>query len=293
MIISQLFGGLGNQMFQYAAGRALAIARKTSLKLDVSRLFSESHHQGFQLPDIFRGDFDIATSSDVVNTIGPLRSYPKFQYFLSKPIARPLRGSNYIVEPCYQYWAGLRAVPTQSFLSGYWQSERYFSDIATLIREDFTFKIPLTDLNAEIADRISSGNSVSLHVRRGDYVSSQAAAAHHGLCSISYYQNAIGALLHKVGPAIVYIFSDDPKWVRENLMVKEPCVYVDHNQGPASYIDMQLMSMCKHHIIANSSFSWWGAWLNPDHSKTVVAPKKWFAKTIPTHDLLPANWIRI
>lgn len=280
-------------MFQHAVGRALALAHKTSFKLDISRLLSETHHQGFQLPEIFLGDFEIATSSDVFETIGSLRSFPKIQNFLNKPFARLLRGSNYVVEPYFQYWAGLREVPENSFLSGYWQSERYFSEITTMIREDFAFKTPLTDQNAQIADRMRRGNSVSLHVRRGDYVSSLVAAAHHGVCSIHYYQNAIRALLDKIGSATIYIFSDDPQWARENLIFNESCVYVDLNHGLTSYIDMQLMSLCKHHVIANSSFSWWGAWLNPDPNKIVVAPSYWFAKPIPTQDLLPKNWIRI
>jgi len=293
MIISRLMGGLGNQMFQFAAARALALTQKSLLKLDVSELLQGSHHQGFQLLDIFAGKFEMATATDVAAVLGRWRSSPFFKYFLSKPMGRAFRSSIYISEPHFQYWPGLRHTNTSAYMSGYWQSERYFLDCAQAIRDDFSFKPYMTSQNTALADQIRQSNAVSLHVRRGDYVSSPITAAHHGVCSVAYYQNAIQHIVDKVGQVVLYIFSDDTEWVRDNLKVNVPCVYVDHNRGPASYVDMQLMSLCKHHIIANSSFSWWGAWLNPSAEKIVVAPTNWFAKPMPTQDLLPAPWVRL
>lgn len=280
-------------MFQYAAVRALAAAQQHTFKLDVSSLFRETHHQGFQLQDIFKGTFETATPNDLRATLGRWRSFSSMQYLLSQPIGRAFRGSNFVVEPHFQYWHGLRQVCPNAYLVGYWQSERYFSDYAQTIRDDFTFKLPISDENTTLAGHIKKNNAVSLHVRRGDYVNNPSTAAHHGVCSIAYYQDAIRYIVDRSGPVVLYIFSDDPQWVRANLQVKVPCVYVDHNRGPSSYVDMQLMSLCNHHIIANSSFSWWGAWLNPNAGKIVVAPKNWFAKPMHTQDLLPSDWIRL
>jgi hypothetical protein len=278
-------------MFQYAAVRALASAQLNTFKLDVSSLIRETHHQGFQLQDIFKGTFETATSVHLRATLGRWKSFSNMQYLLSKPIGSAFRGSNYVVEPHFQFWPGLRYVCTNAYLAGYWQSERYFFDCAQTIRDDFTFRLPITNQNTALVDQIKKSNAVSLHVRRGDYVNSPSTYAHHGVCSSAYYHSAIGHILNRVGPAVLYIFSDDPQWVRENLKVSAPCIYVDHNRGPSSYVDMQLMSLCNHHIIANSSFSWWGAWLNPNVGKIVVAPKNWFARPVLTQDLLPSDWV--
>ena len=292
MVISQLLGGLGNQLFQYAAGRALAFSQHSTLKLDISSFDRGTHHQGFQLPDIFSGSFETVTQAEVDVLLG-WRSSPRLHYLFSKPIGRALSGPNYIAEPHFHYWPDIVRVGPNAYLSGYWQSARYFADYSQKIREALVFKTALSSRNALLAEQIQQCNSVSLHVRRGDYVNNTRTAAHHGACSATYYQEAVRRMIRDVGPANFYIFSDDPQWVRENIQVDVPCVYVDHNHGSASYCDMQLMSLCKHHIIANSSFSWWGAWLNPSPSKIVIAPQNWFAKPVPTHDLLPAQWIRL
>ncbi len=292
MIISQLLGGLGNQLFQYAAGRALAISQHSTLKLDVSSFNRGTHHQGFQLPDIFRGSFQTVTQAEVDVVLG-WRSSSHLRYFFSQPIRRLLSGPNYVAEPHFQYWPGIWQVGPNAYLSGYWQSARYFADCASQIRDELAFKLKLTGRNAMLADQIRQCNAVSVHVRRGDYVNNTRAAAHHGACSVAYYRDAVQRMVRDAGPAEFYIFSDDPQWVLENIQVDVPCVYVDHNRGSVSYCDMQLMSLCKHHIIANSSFSWWGAWLNPSTSKIVIAPQNWFAKPIPTQDLLPSQWIQL
>jgi hypothetical protein len=134
-------------------------------------------------------------------------------------------------------------------------------------------------------------NAISLHVRRGDYANNPKTKATHGLCSLDYYQASVRQMAQKVARPHFFIFSDDMEWVQGNLKIDFPCVFVEHNRGAESYNDMRLMSLCKHHIIANSSFSWWGAWLNPNMEKIVIAPRKWFASQTAVPDLFPAGWI--
>jgi hypothetical protein len=149
----------------------------------------------------------------------------------------------------------------------------------------------LSSYNADLVEQISKVNAVSLHVRRGDYVQNAKTNANHGVCSLDYYRAAIQNILERVEAPSFFIFSDDIPWVKEHLVLDIPCRYVDHNQGVESYNDMRLMSLCRHHIIANSSFSWWGAWLNPDPQKIVIAPQKWFANDNIVDDLFPPEWV--
>jgi hypothetical protein len=149
----------------------------------------------------------------------------------------------------------------------------------------------LTRQNAELAVQIGQVNAVSLHVRRGDYAKNPKTTATHGLCSLDYYQAAIQYISDQVEQPYFFIFSDDIAWVKKQLKMNFPCRYVDHNHGVESYNDMHLMSICRHCIIANSSFSWWGAWLNPYKDKIVVAPQRWFANDNNVKDLFPPEWV--
>lgn len=176
---------------------------------------------------------------------------------------------------------------------GYWQSERYFQDIVGIIRRDFSFQRPLAGLNLSLVKQIAETNSVSLHIRRGDYVSNPQAFAIHGVCSIEYYEAAIKYVAERVSSPNFFVFSDDMDWARSHLEIRHACCYVENNKGADSYVDMQLMSRCKHNIVANSSFSWWGAWLNGNADKLVTAPRRWFANETDTTDLLPSAWVRL
>ena len=177
---------------------------------------------------------------------------------------------------------------------GFWQSEKYFKDVAETIRRDFTIKIPQAGRNKELAALIKSCESVSLHIRRGDYISNPHTKQYHGICDLSYYYLCIEQVGKKVERPHFILFSDDPEWVRENLKVQYPMVLVDHNTTEYAYEDLRLISQCKHHIIANSTFSWWGAWLNSDTDKMVFAPRRWFGtKEQNDADLIPENWMRI
>lgn len=289
MIISQIIGGLGNQMFQYAAGRAVSLEHREELLLDTSGFANYELHQGFELQRIFSCPITIASEMDL----------KKILCYRNKTIIRRLCSAlklctnNFIVEPHFHYWAGIHKISKNSYLTGYWQSEKYFSHIAETIRTDFTFSIPLSEKNAKLAKQISQVNAVSLHVRRGDYAFNPKTAATHGLCSLDYYQAAIQLMAERVQQPYFYIFSDDTAWVKDNLMINFPHQFVDHNSGLESYNDMHLMSLCQHHIIANSSFSWWGAWLNTNVEKIVVAPQKWFDNQTNVSDLLPQTWVRL
>ncbi len=292
MIISHIIGGLGNQMFQYATGRALSLKHKQPLLLDISGFADYGLHQGFELQRIFVCPINIANATDGRNVLG-WRANPLIKRLLVRTRLAMFRNRHFIVEPHFQYWAGIQDIPPSTYLIGYWQSEKYFQESADIIRADFAFKLPLSIKNAELVQQISQVNAVSLHVRRGDYVHNPVTLAIHGLCTLNYYQAAIQSIVESVPQPHFFIFSDDIAWVKANLKMDFPSHYITHNQGAESYNDMRLMSLCQHHIIANSSFSWWGAWLNPSPNKIVIAPKQWFADDKNISDLLPPNWVAL
>lgn len=277
-------------MFQCAAARALALDRGAAFKLDVSAFQSYAQHQGFQLAQAFQGPFDIAAVSDLEDLLGWQRR-PLAQRMLARASMASLRRKGLVVEPHFQHWAAIREAPAHCYLMGYWQSEKYFQGVAPTIRADFAFRSPLAGRNEALANDILGLNAVSLHVRRGDYVNDRTTAATHGVCSLDYYRKAIQYMEDRVDNPVVFVFSDDMPWVRQHLALPLPVRYVEHNER--AYDDMHLMSLCKHHVIANSSFSWWGAWLNPAPRKIVVAPRQWFAVDRRTEDLLPASWVAL
>lgn len=292
MIYCHVLGGLGNQMFQYAACRALSLRLSEPLRLDVSGFTDYSLHQGFELPRVFTCNPEIATEQEIRDLLG-WRASRLARKILVRPSLAMLHGTRLVVEPHFHYWPGIWKTSHNVYLTGYWQSEKYFLSHAAVIRAEFTFKSQLASRNAQLAEQISRVNAVSLHVRRGDYANNPKTTATHGLCSMDYYRAAIRHVAERVDRPNFIVFSDDIPWARENLAIAHPCVYVDHNHGVESYNDMRLMSLCRHHIIANSSFSWWGAWLNTRSDKIVVAPKKWFVQKIDVSDLLPADWTAI
>ncbi|WP_419910948.1 alpha-1,2-fucosyltransferase [Hoeflea sp.] len=178
------------------------------------------------------------------------------------------------------------------YLHGYWQSERYFADFADHIRRELTVRHAPDERNEGLLRQIGEEPSISLHIRRGDYVSNPKANAFHGTCSLDYYRRAAKLVADQTDKKpIFYVFSDEPDWAAANLKLPFDIRIVDHNGPERNYEDMRLMSACKHHVIANSSFSWWGAWLNPSQDKIVVAPQRWFADPAMSNpDILPDEW---
>ncbi len=181
------------------------------------------------------------------------------------------------------------------YIAGYWQSERYFRDVEKHIREDFSFRLPLSDRNRGIIEEITGTESVGVHVRRGDYAEKPGAArTHGGVCGDEYYRKAVSLVAGKVKNPVFFFFSDAIDWVESNLRVRDPSRYVGGNAGDRDWEDMRLMSLCRHNIIANSSFSWWAAWLNSNPGKTVIAPSRWFSdKGRTDRDIVPSGWVRV
>jgi Glycosyl transferase family 11 len=291
MIITQLNGGLGNQMFQYAAGRCLAYSLKTELKLDISR-FRQDTFRNYDL-SVFSIRENIASDADLNRVRHPLPWMIKHPIKTLKSVVRQDVTVRYVKESQYHFDPAFFNLPENVYLEGYWQSEKYFKKIEPLIRQEFRLHTEPKAPVQELAVRIREGNAISIHIRRGDFVKNAATNATHGVCSPDYYHQAVEKISRQVDDARFWIFSDDPAWVKENITVGYPSYYVsDHHFN--NYEDMYLMSCCRHHIIANSSFSWWGAYLDSNPGKIVIAPKRWFKKTdISTTDLLPESWIRI
>jgi hypothetical protein len=291
MVIVNVIGGLGNQMFQYSAGRALAYARGQALRLDIADFDGYGLHQGFELQRVFRCDGELASAVEVRDILG-WRAAPPVKRILARPCFAALRGRAFVVEPHFHYWSGIRSVPETAYLQGYWQSEKYFADVVAMLRQDFTFTPPMSALNSALAERIGHCKAVSIHVRRGDYVSDPKTRAVLGACSLDYYREAVRYVAERVETPEFFIFSDDINWARANLDIDLPSHYIGDNRGMESYNDMRLMSLCRHHILANSSFSWWGAWLNPRDDKIVVAPARWFVGgERRVDDLFPQGWV--
>jgi hypothetical protein len=189
---------------------------------------------------------------------------------------------------------GLSALGDNLYLDGFWQSELYFSEIRDLLLKEFTFKKAPSPENAKCLSTIATHNSVCVHVRRGDYVSTETGRTRHGVCSLDYYHAAAAYLEKHVDNLSYFIFSDDPDWVAATLQGLKSMTLVSHNVRKDDAEDLRLMMNCKYFIIANSSFSWWAAWLGQFEGKIVVAPKRWYVSTTQSEkDLVPQSWIRL
>lgn len=283
-----LKGGLGNQLFQYALGRNLSLLNKTTLLLDITS-FKDDKLRSYSL-DAFNICAQIAPPSPknifLSSLIHKIHFMNLFKYF------RPSK--SFIVENRFNFQPEILNCPANAYLDGYWQSHRYFDAIAPIIRSDLTLKDPLSKTFAILKSQIQATNSVSIHVRRGDYANNPVTTNYHGLCSLDWYQQAFGKMQSLVKNAKYFVFSDDPDWVTANLKLNAPTAYILPSADGKEAHDLYLMSQCKHNIIANSSFSWWAAWLNPNIQKNIIAPKIWFSGADhDTKDLIPNDWIRI
>jgi hypothetical protein len=297
MIIVKLMGGLGNQMFQYAAGRALSLKLGAELKLDLSWFnSSEVRTPREYMLGIFSFKQDFAAKSEVRKL--KKREIPGPAGEILEKVKRkliPFHKRHHIMERHCQFDPDIFKISGSVYLEGAWQTEKYFKDAEETIRRDFAFTSFQDNKNLEIEEKIKSSNSVSLHIRRGDYVNdSYYAKFCGGICETDYHIKAIDIAAGKIENPVFFIFSDDIEWARNNLPVKHPVNYIDWNSGVESYRDMHLMSMCRHNIIANSSFSWWGAWLNGNPGKIVIAPSRWFNNPdTEICDIIPGGWIKI
>ncbi|MGO4408024.1 alpha-1,2-fucosyltransferase [Bosea sp. RAF48] len=284
MITTRIIGGLGNQMFQYAAGRALALRNRDSLAID-RQAFADYNVHAYAL------DFFVLEVPDAPAGLAvPLGADSRWTRLL--PWRRPVR---HVVEKGLRFDPAVASQSGNVYLDGYWQSERYFADFADALRRDFQFRHAPSPANAEFVKRAAADNTVSIHIRRGDYVSNPNALAVHGTCSPAYYEKAIATLMEECGSDMVgFVFSDDHAWTRENIRLPIEMVHVEGNAADKAYEDMRIMAACRHHVIANSTFSWWGAWLDPRPDARVIAPARWFADPgMDATDLIPARWNRL
>lgn len=288
MIVVRLCGGLGNQLFQYAAGRRLAVARGVELVLDLGwyeRTPSSDTPRPYEL-----GHYPIQARPA---TPGEALWCRLHEGRLLRRLPFLPRRWRHCREKGFEFDLLILDVPDGTYLDGYWQSHHYFEDIAALIHAELTPVVPFGEQDEKVATLIAAGNAVSVHVRRGDYVTHQMAAQTHGLCSLDYYKAALAQVQSWVTQPHFFVFSDDPGWTREHLPLPGPATFVDHNGPAMAFQDLRLMALCDHQITANSSFSWWGAWLNKRPDKVVVTPRQWFAKQQNLASLTPDNWIRL
>lgn len=293
MIIVCLIGGLGNQMFQYATARAVAYRTNMPLKLDVTA-FANYKLRPYRL-GCFNIIEDFATETEVRRFRRPRRrQIIAFTTYEIKKHLLPWRGPKFVEEQGLSFDPGILRIDESAYLIGYWQSEKYFADVAELIRQEFTLKSEPDKLNEQVLDEIEVANSVSLHIRRGDYISNPVTNKVHGVLGLDYYSRAVNYVASRTAQPHFFIFSDDIAWAKENLRLSFPLSFIEHNGKGREYEDLRLMSRCKHHIIANSSFSWWGAWLNANPEKIVVSPEKWFNDpSLESKDLIPEYWVKM
>lgn len=276
-------------MFQYAAAKSIAYRIGADLFYDQEYFLSPEKfgsHWQYQL-NLLKTNIEPAK-------ILPLQSFVYLIYRIIRKLS--LWGFSiprFFFENKNGYDFRIQKINSSVWMDGYFQSEKYFKTIRSEILKEFQPRIELDEVNKKIAENMKQTNSISLHVRRGDYVTNSAASQVHGTCNGEYYQKAIAHFEEMSEKSVFYIFSDDLSWAKENIKINSEVHYVDQNTGTNSYRDLFLMSQCKHHIIANSSFSWWGAWLNSNSKKTVIAPKRWYLDPkMVTDDIYPEEWLR-
>ena len=285
MIYVRIRGGLGNQLFQYSAARSLADRLNVNLGLDTREYNAGSPFEMGLKHFNIRAEFN------------PKGLIKHRKNGFSKYILDIALGNhkNVYKETNLSFNNLFHSLPNKTYLKGYWQSEKYFENNQKNIFKDLQLIAPQSKKNIKTLENISKTNSVSLHIRRGDYVTNSAYNMKHGTCSLDYYKKSVDYLSKSLNKNFtIFAFSDDPEWVFKNLKLPMDIQFIEHNSSKKNYEDLRLMSQCNHNIIANSSFSWWGAWLNRSQKRTIISPKKWYAdKNIKNIDIIPNNWVKI
>jgi hypothetical protein len=293
VIAATLVGGLGNQLFQYAAGRSLALRHDTELVLDLSFLRSAQSElatpRTYELA-CFPVEAEIAES---VRSWEPLTSASGLRVRAAARVNRARSRFTILRQRGFEFQPAFFSADDRTHLLGFWQSEAYFAEHADHLRRELTPPAP-SAAAADLLARVAHDKSVSLHVRRGDYAHDAATRRVHGVLSEAYYRAALDAIVARVGSDVdVYAFSDEPAYCRDNLDLGVPFTVVELEAAP-DHEELSAMSACRHHVIANSSFSWWGAWLDPRTDGIVVAPERWVADpSVDTSHVVPERWIRI
>jgi len=295
-VITQLKGGLGNQMFRYAAGKAIALHHNAELKLDISFLKTNN----ISIDDFIARPYELSLFPNIHEKLIDIDELYLFRPIIQK-IRRKLGYGLYKLpikkERSFRFDPKLFEKKPSLIIDGDLQSEKYFKKYTSVICSSFEFPmLAPNDHNVDSLSKIHKTNSIAVHVRRGDYLMPYNYAI-NGICEVTYYERSMTIIKNKYENPVFVFFSNDMNWVKENLLpLTIDYILVEGNSDENSWKDMYLMTQCKHLIIANSSFSWWGAWLNKNESKTVIAPKKWFATENPgydTIDLIPQNWVLV
>ena len=276
MIISKVIGGLGNQMFQYAIAQSIAIEKNDNFKLDISA-FNTYELFSFRL-DEFKITASLATQEDINNIVGKSNFFQK--------IMRLIRLSNHYVEKERTIFDNSVFNKKHIYLEGYWQNEKYFNKHRSTILKAFTPKREFTDITKSYCDQIINSESVSVHIRRGDYLKHDDI----GVLPLSYYKKAIEYFFSKNKGSYFYIFSNDIDWCKDSFKDFNNIIFIDNTESEIA--DLWLMSKCKNNIIANSSFSWWSAWLNTNPDKVVISPKQWMKVNPKNHKWAPEEWLQ-
>lgn len=285
-VIVGVMGGLGNQLFQYAAARALSLKLNSILVIDLSWFLGCYGRNycldSFNLPVMYSNRYQMLPFG-----VG------RFARRIFKEFLRRRLGASVYKEPYFYYDDNFTSIEDSVYLSGYFQSPKYFLGFDDQIRADLKFPSDYPEKLEPILRRINESDAIAIHIRRGDYLASKKNIDIYHSQSNQYYLEAVGILSKSLKKPYCFIFSDDSTWVKNNLNFNIPYEIVDANSPDEPFWDMMLMSRCKHFAIANSSFSWWAAWLCDNPEKMVIAPKKWFKSDKSTQDLLPIEWVTL
>ena len=290
MVIVKLISGLGNQLFQYAFGRQMALINNLPLKLDTS--FYETQHLRGYLLNHYNINAQIATKKDIDSVLKPGDPVSKLQRYFS--------GNNKYYYKERKWWGYdptlLSIKRKRAYLDGYWQNYKYYNKIDEQVLSEFTLVDEVELLGYKTYSKIlHDESSVSIHIRRGDYITDCEANKTMGVLPMSYYYNAISNVMQNVPNARFYIFSDDLNWAADHLKIDNPVTLVDIANGQKDYLELNMMSKCRHNIIANSTFSWWAGLLNKNSDKIVIGPKDWVAtpEVNAGVELLFPEWLKL
>ncbi|HRJ54147.1 MAG TPA: alpha-1,2-fucosyltransferase [Candidatus Thiothrix moscowensis] len=293
-IVVSLQGGLGNQLFQYAAGRTIAYKNNAMLFFDLT--YFTNTPEGSTPREYALTPFNL--NIEVQQCDSKYKYLPGIAGKMLRKITKyfPFKkdGINIHHEKKPDFDPHIINLKPPSWINGYWQSEKYFTEIAHIIRQEIGTPRALSLDSQAMLETIKQHNAICIHIRRGDYISNATANAFHGSCDLQYYYNGISLIEKAEKNTHIFVFSDEPEWVKENFSWSTPTTIVDINHSKNAHEDLWLMAACKHFVIANSSFSWWGAWLGNFPQKIVIAPKQWYTNTqISTKDLIPDSWVRL
>ena len=287
MVIVKIFGGLGNQMFQYAVARSISINFQAKLILDTS-YYQSNFEQNYGL-SVFNINTEVVNEAPENNNENSINlshyhhNDREKDYYLLK-------------EKSFRFDSSLFNISGNVYLDGYFQSEKYFITNRHNIYTDFSLREELDGTNRNIISDMESCNSVSIHVRRGDYLT-ESVKNILSICDVKYYKKAVDIIYRDIKNPVFYVFSDDMDWAKRNLSFIQNTYFININFKEESYKDMILMSKCKHNIISNSTFSWWAAWLNDNPNKMIISPIMWVnpksRNSKNDQDIRPASWIQV